>query len=153
MSGTSRALSSGTPGATCQAGFVKKIEGPPPLARSPPAPVSFHTTSGMYDIADPSTLSLEARQYCPPASLNIVPPIAVTSGKLAGMPTAGPSETVVLPVVPKKPWASHPAPPESPEDATQVIPCAFACCAMMRFPTADDGSQEAKLSLRIVARF
>src|ERR1700693_1914100 len=105
-------------------------------------------------MADAPLESLEDRQYCTLPSLNCVPPTAVTSGKLAGMPTARPSETVVeLPVVPKKPCASQPAPPESPADATHVIPSALACCAISRSPTPPSGSQVPKLSLSTEARF
>src|SRR5215470_15415364 len=53
-SGTSRALSFGTPGATCQDGFGKSILRPPPVeARCPSKRVSFHAISGMYDRAEP----------------------------------------------------------------------------------------------------
>src|SRR6476620_3802633 len=53
-SGTSRALSFGTPGATCQDGFGKTVLRPPPVeTRCPSKSVSFHAISGMYEIAEP----------------------------------------------------------------------------------------------------
>src|SRR5262245_16889012 len=48
MSGTSRALSLGTPGPVCQLGFAKyRLLPPPPAVKAPADAVSFHTTSGM----------------------------------------------------------------------------------------------------------
>src|SRR6516164_166747 len=144
MSGMSRKLSAGTPGPVCQAGLGKRIDAP--------APVSFQTISGIYETAEAPLALLVAFQYWPPDSLNCVPPTAVTSGKLAGMITAGPSDTVVaFPVVLKKPCGSQPAAPESPEEATQVMPWALACCAISRVPTPPCGSHTPKLSLITLA--
>ena len=58
-------------------------------------------------------------QYVPVPSLNSVPPTPVTSGIAAGTSTARPGFVESL----------QSAPPASPEAASQVIPCAFPCCA------------------------
>ncbi len=55
--------------------------------------------------------------------VNVLPPIPVTSGMLAGASTAGPWVAVVADA------ASQSPAPESPDAAVMVCPCALACCA------------------------
>lgn len=89
-------------------------------------------------------------QYFPVPLTNVVPPIAVTSGTLAGMFTQIPLEPAESSL-----WFSHAAGPVSPEETTHVIPCAAACCARLRNQAQADSrfSHSPKLSLIIGARF
>ncbi len=59
-------------------------------------------------------------------SLNSVPPMAVTSGMLAGASTAKPSCAMAAS------RSSQSAAPASPAAASQVMPSALACCAIWR---------------------
>ena len=63
-------------------------------------------------------------QYAPPCSSNMVPPMPVISGMLAGESTAKPFCAMAAP------RSSQSPAPLSPEAANHVIPCAFACCAI-----------------------
>jgi hypothetical protein len=108
---------------------------PPEEARPPSATVSFQAFSGMYDSADVA-VELEL-QYLPEPSLNSVPPTAVTSGMLEGSATAGPWVPAG-----EDPCGSQPAAPESPEEATHVMPSAFACCASNRRLAAEADPDE-----------
>src|ERR1035437_9670619 len=94
MSGTSRALSAGTPGPVCQTGFENSVLAPPPVAaKRSCATVSFQDFLGMYDNAEPPlALAVEA-QYEPAPSTNSVPPTAVISGMVDGNSGVSPFAT------------------------------------------------------------
>src|ERR1019366_3136201 len=119
MSGTLRAPLFGTPRPVCHGGLGKTVLAPPPPAPGLPGVLSFHTISGMYEMADPPLALLVAFQYWPEPSLRVVPPMPVTSGMSAGESTARPAPLLEVP-------DRQSAPPESPVAFTQVMPSAFA---------------------------
>src|ERR1035441_651351 len=84
ISGTLRAPLFGTPRPVCHGGLEKTVLAPPPPAAGLPGVLSFHTVSGMYEMAEPPLALLVVFQYWPEPSLRVVPPIPVTSGISAG---------------------------------------------------------------------
>src|ERR1041385_7681443 len=92
---------------------------------------SFHAASGIYESAEPPLGRFVALQYVPLPSLNMVPPIAVTSGNADGVST-------VLPLLANGDGAktSQSPGPKSPAEFTHVIPWALACCAIARIVNA-----------------
>ena len=70
-------------------------------------------------MADAPLALLVVFQYVPEPSANSVPPTLVTPGKAPGRSTERPGFCV----------SPQSAPPLSPDGASQVIPCALACCA------------------------
>src|ERR1700720_3997912 len=88
----------------CHGGFAKNTLAPPPLAARGAAcaghwvvQVSFHTFSGMYDLAEARRAELVVFQYVAscPFSLNMVPPTATVNGVAARTLTVtGPFATV-----------------------------------------------------------
>src|SRR5262249_11952629 len=100
----------------------------------------------MYDVAELSVMVWVVFQNRPLPSLNCVPPTAVTSGKLAGIPAVTPLAACGVGAS-----ASQVAAPESPDDAITVIPCAFACCTTARSERSKYASQPPQLTLMIGA--
>src|SRR5271166_7038888 len=101
---------------------------PPPAASILSVTVSFHTISGMYEIADGLVSFVAPVQYCVVVRLaespvNSLPPIDVTVGMLPGKSTARPW-VALLPV-------SQSAAPLSPAGATTVCPCVAAWLAAL----------------------
>ena len=63
ISGTLREPLFGTPRPVCHAGWPKTVLAPPPPAAGLPDVLSFHTLSGMYEVAEPPLALLVAFQY------------------------------------------------------------------------------------------
>ena len=83
-----------------------------------------YVLAGFYLATRPPFAAFEALQNEPAWSANSVPPMEVTSGMLPGASTASPVWAI------RVPSASQSAAPVSPAGPNQVMPCAFACCAV-----------------------